>query len=189
MKYFVHRMGVLLVGALVVVGSSNGLVGAGQESDDASESVDRWAPFRPFLGKWKGTGKVPAGDAIQETEWKLVMGGKFIQCRSTSKAEGDDHEDIGFISYDESRRHFVYRAFYSEGFVNQYVVEIAEAGKKIVFRSEAIENAPPGLRAMETVELKSGKLNSTLELATGDNPYTVCVAGVLTRVGAAVADR
>lgn len=151
--------------------------------DSAAKRInDRWAPFRPFLGHWKGTGRGPAGQSVQETEWKVVLNGTFLQCKSSSKAKGDDHQDIGLISYDESRKKYIYRAFHSEGFVNRYVADISSSGSRIVFSSEAIENGPKGLKAMEIIELKNGKLFTTLKLASGADSYKVCASGELERV-------
>ena len=123
--------------------------------------------------------------ALQRRHSKAVPGyGKFLQCKSSSKARGDHHQDIRLISYDESRQKYVYRAFHSEGFVNRYVAELSSDGSRITFTSESIENGPPGLKAMEIIELNGGKLETTLKLASGVGPYKVCASGKLERVDA-----
>lgn len=121
---------------------------------------------------------------MQEADWKLVLNGTFLQCKTSSKARGDHHQEIGLISYDASRKKYVYRAFHSEGFVNRYVAELSSGGRKIIFTSEAIENGPKGLKAMEIIELKDGQLETTLKLASGVGPYKVCASSKLERVGA-----
>ncbi|GIH05196.1 hypothetical protein Rhe02_32630 [Rhizocola hellebori] len=82
--------------------------------------------------------------------------GKFMKVASTSKwapterhPEGELHEDLGFFSWDKTRKLFVLRQFHVEGFVNQYIAEVV-ADAKIVFVTEAIENIPDGWRARET---------------------------------------
>jgi len=155
---------------------------ADTREDPDSKSHDRWAPFRPPMGHWKGVGHGPTGESVQETEWNLVLNGTFLQCKSSSKARGDHHQDIGLISYDQSRKKYVYRAFHSEGFVNRYLVELSSDRRKIVFTSEAIENGPQGLKAMEVIEFKNGKLETTLKLASGVGPYEVCASRKLARV-------
>lgn len=162
------------------------LIGAGpacaqEQSDNSPESTDKWAAFRPLIGKWSGEGKTPAGPAEQHVEWKLIMNETYLQCISTSRAEGDDHQDIGMISYDSQRQKFIYRSFLSEGFVNQYVAEINEDENKITFVSESIENGPESLKAMEALELRDDELHTTLSLASGDGPWKVCVTGKLKR--------
>ncbi len=114
--------------------------------EDQQESAnDVWAPFRPLLGTWMGERTGIGGDATQIVRWKFVLGDQFLHC-STQTISGDDpHEDIGLISYDKTRQKFVYRSFFSEGYVNQYVGEISEDGKTIEFASEFVENGPPGL--------------------------------------------
>ena len=37
--------------------------------------------------------------------------------------EGEIHEDLGLLSYDEAREIYVLREFHVEGYMNQYVVE------------------------------------------------------------------
>ena len=66
--------------------------------------------------------------------------------------------------------------------MNRYVAEISADGLKIVFTSEDIENGPQGLKAQETIELQDGKLETTLQLASGTGPYGVCASGRLERV-------
>lgn len=62
--------------------------------------------------------------------------------------KGEVHEDWGLFSYDQSRKKFVFRQFHVEGFINQYALEeISNKGKTLVFKSEHIENGPPGLEA------------------------------------------
>ena len=148
---------------------------------EAQQTEDRWAAFQPLVGKWKGTGQGPTGAPVQNVEWKFVLGGSLLQCTTSSQARGDHHQDIGLISYDTSRQKFIYRAFHSEGFVNQYVATISPDGTVIEFVSESIENGPPGLRAMETLQFKGTSLETTLRLATGDGPYKVCASAKLER--------
>ena len=147
-----------------------------------ADTDTKWAPFRPLLGRWRGIGQGPTGKSEVETEWKLVLGGEFLQSQSSSAAEGDHHQDVGLISYDKARRKYIYRAFHSEGFGNHYVADVSTDGRKIVFTSEAIENGPKGLRAMEIIELKDGQLLTTLKLASGgDGAYKVCASAKLAR--------
>ena len=151
-RYSIHLLTSIVV---ILVLMTQGV--ADEQKVKTTQKKDRWAPFRPLIGKWKGTGVGPTGESVQTVEWKLVLNGKFLQSKSTSRARGDNHQDIGIISYDHSRKKYIYRAFHSEGFVNQYVADISPDGLKIVFESEAIENGPKGFKAMEIFEMKEGR--------------------------------
>jgi len=63
---------------------------------------------------------------------------------------GEVHHHMSMISYDATRKLFVFRQFHTEGFVNTYVQEPSGDENVIAFVSEAIENIPPGWRARET---------------------------------------
>jgi len=55
---------------------------------------------------------------------------------------------MGLFSFDQSRKTFVLRGFYIEGFVNTYVLDnISDDGKTFTFLTEHIENAPAGTKA------------------------------------------
>jgi len=120
-----------------------------------AEKESIWEPFKYFVGKWEGTGQGKSGISTITTEFAFVLSDKYL--RVTNKAvfepqeqnpEGEIHEDLGFISYDASRKKFIFRQFHVEGFVNQYVLDTLSAnGKRLVFITESVENGPPGLQA------------------------------------------
>ncbi len=144
--------------------------------DADQKDVDHWEPFRPLIGIWNGHRTGLGGDATQKVEWKFVLGDKFLLCTTTTTSGSDPHEDLGMISYDQQRKKFVYRAFFTEGFVNQYVAKISDDGKTIEFETEAIENGPPGLKAKEIIQINGDKIHQELHLASGDKPYELCVS-------------
>ena len=93
------------------------------------------------------------------------------------------HEDVGYISYDRSRKRFVLRQFHVEGFVNQYVGEEGANPGTFGFTSEALENAPAGWRALETyVVLGPDDFEETFELAETGKPFEVYSRSRLKRV-------
>jgi hypothetical protein len=122
--------------------------------------ADVWAPLRPLVGEWQGSGA--GGRSQVEARYDFVLGGKFLEVRHRAvfapdekNPEGEVHEDWGLISYDQNREQFIFRQFHVEGFVNRYVLDsLSTDGKILVFISEDVENAPPGTRA---------KLDLTLE--------------------------
>lgn len=133
-----------------------------------------WAPFEFFIGSWQGTGKGEPGISQVERKYEFVLGGKYIQVKHKSvyapqqkNPKGETHEDLGFFSYDRSRKQHVFRQFHTEGFVTQYRLEsTTENGKLMVFLSESIENIPLGWRARETYRiLNENEFVETFELA------------------------
>jgi hypothetical protein len=121
---------------------------------------DRLQAFRFFLGAWEGEGQGQPGKSRVSREYALVLDGRFIEVRNRSLYApqegnpGEDHRDVGYLSFDSTRGKHVLRQFHVEGFVNQYLHEsTSEDGKTIVFVTEAIENIPPGWRARETYVL------------------------------------
>jgi THAP4-like, heme-binding beta-barrel domain len=139
-----------------------------------SKQADVWAPLRFFVGNWEGTAEGQPGHSKVEREYRLVLSNKFIQTQNRSVYEpqpknpkGEVHEDWGMISFDKSRKQFVFRQFHIEGFVNEYVsTSISADGTTIVFTSESIENIPAGWRARETYRIVGlDEFTETFELA------------------------
>jgi hypothetical protein len=151
---------------------------------------DVWKPFRFFEGNWEGTGQVENKPGNYMRSYQFIYNGKFIEIRNKSvfqptanNSAGEVHEDLGYISYDKSRKAFVLRQFHIEGFVNQYVLDsISDDGKTIVFVTEAIENIPTGWRAKETYTLSGeNEFTETFELAAPNQPFDVYSQVKLTR--------
>ena len=139
-----------------------------------AKEEDIWKPLRPFIGQWAGTGSGNSGTSTVETKFGFVFNETYLHV--TTKAvfepqeknpEGEIHEDLGYISYDRGRDKFVFRQFHVEGFINHYVLDSVSAdGKTIVFTTESLENAPPGMSARVTYTLAGpDELNSAFDLA------------------------
>ena len=142
-------------------------------SQTTSTTPDRFETFRFFLGAWEGEGAGKPGKSRVTREYTLVLEGRFIEVRNRSLYApqegnpGEDHRDVGYISFDSARGKHVLRQFHVEGFVNQYVhASTSEDGKTLTFVTEAIENIPPGWRARETYVLSGpDELVERFELA------------------------
>ena len=141
-----------------------------------------WTPFMFFIGTWKGTGKGEPGISRVERQYQVILNGKYIQANHKSvyapqekNPKGETHEDLGFFSFDRSRKQYVFRQFHGEGYVNQYKSEsISGDGKVIVFISEGIENIPAGWRARETYKiLNENEFTETFELAEPGKEFTI----------------
>src|SRR5690242_18267955 len=90
---------------------------------------DVWESLKFFVGVWEGTSKGQSGVAKIEREYQFVLNQKYLNVKHKSvyapqekNPKGEVHEDLGFISFDRSRKQFVFRQFHVEGFVNQYTL-------------------------------------------------------------------
>ena len=117
------------------------------------------------------------------------IGARFIQVRNRSiylpqekNPKGETHEDVGFLSFDSSRKRIVFRQFHSEGFVNQYVLESNSTPGRLIFTTEAIENIPSGFRARETSVLTgSDQFEEVFEIAEPGKEFEIYSRSRLTR--------
>ena len=126
-------------------------------SAQLSKKDSLWLPLAGLIGEWKGSGEGVDGKGTYERSYKQVLNKNYIEIRnktiyppSEKSKSGYIHEDVGYISYDKSRKTFIFRQFHSEGFINQYKLDSISADKRtFVFISELIENIPVGWRAKE----------------------------------------
>ena len=131
------------------------------------EKTDVWKPLRFLVGTWEGRGEGASGESSVVQEYQFIFDGNFLRMTTRSvfapqekNPKGEIHEDVGYFSFDGSRKTFILRGFYAEGFVNQYAGKVTEDGKELTFTTESVENAPPGTRA-KLVFLRTGE--DTLE--------------------------
>jgi len=146
------------------------------------EKTDLWGPLRSLVGSWEGTVKGQPGAGKLEVGIQFVLNGKFLQMKNRTTCppqennpKGGEHQDWGLISFDRTRKLFVFRQFHVEGFVNQYVMDpVPPDGNTFIFRSETIENIPAGWRARETYRiLNASELVATFELAGPGKDYEI----------------
>lgn len=120
-----------------------------------------WKPMKYFLGEWVGEGEGGSGKGAYERSYNYILKNKFIEIKNKAtypatdkKQNGELHEDIGYLSYDSSKKKFMFRQFFIEGFVNEYAFEsISSDGKTIVFVTESTENIPADYKAKETYRI------------------------------------
>ncbi len=154
-----------------------------------TENSDIWEPLRYLEGAWVGQGDGMNGVSTVTQEYRFILNGKYLRMATKSEfkpqeknPKGEIHEDIGFFSYDQSRKKFILRGFYIEGFVIQYVGDVSEDGKTITFETEAIENAPPGTRAKLVYKRKSdNELEECFFVAWPDKDFICMTTNKLKR--------
>lgn len=152
--------------------------------------ADVWDPLEYLVGKWEGTGNGKPGASKVQRQYSFILSDQFLQVQNRSVYEpqpknpkGEIHEDWGMISFDKSRKQFVFRQFHVEGFVSEYVMtSISADAKTIVFTSESIENIPLGWRARETYQMVNrDEFIEVFELAGPGKDFEVYSEGHLYR--------
>ena len=124
---------------------------------------DIWKPLRYFIGTWMGESTGKAGEGKGTSTFEFVMKDAYVFCKNSMKFEpkennpqGEVHEDWAIFSYDTGRKQLIIRQFNVERFVNTFVLDSLSSDNKIlVFITESSENAPPGLTARMTYQVKS----------------------------------
>jgi len=120
--------------------------------------------FNNLIGQWEGSGKsFSSSKSVINSEFNWIMNNTFIEVKNRSEfeptpqnPEGEIHEDYGIISFDKTRKVFVFRQFHVEGFINQYILNDSLSNEKtLIFESEHIENFVPGGTARYTVNFKN----------------------------------
>jgi hypothetical protein len=154
-----------------------------------SEKVDVWELLRFLEGVWQGQGDGMSGISSVTQEYQFIFNGQFLQMTTKSEfkpqeknPKGEIHEDIGFFSFDRSRKKFMLRGFYAEGFINQYIGDISEDGQIISFETEAIENAPPGTKAKLVFQkISSDELEQSFHVAWPGRDFSCMSTNTLKR--------
>ena len=162
----------------------------GGEEHDAAAQKRAWQRIEALAGTWHGEGQGTPGTSKVERTYELILQGKFVLARNTSRFEpsgenekGEVHEDLGVYSFDRARQAVVLREFYSEGFVNQYVLESINAdATTLTFVTEAVENGPPGFVARVTLIIDGeASLRENFELKFPGKDFKSCVRNSLSR--------
>lgn len=149
-----------------------------------------WAPMRYFVGSWSGVGEGESGVSVCERNYQWALNGNFIQVRTKSayapqekNPQGEIHEELGYINFNNLENSFMLREFHVEGYVNEYKLEsISEDGKKFTFVSFEIENIPVGWRAREIYEiLNEDEYVETFELAAPGKDFSIYTKAIMKR--------
>jgi len=120
--------------------------------------------FENLIGKWEGTGE-GFGNAKSKisAEYHWLMNKQFIEVKHHSKfeptpqnKEGEIHDDLGIISFDEADKKIVFRQYHTEGYMNEYVLnDSLSTSGVLVFETRKIENFVPGGKARFTIKVIS----------------------------------
>ena len=163
----------------------------GVSNAQMSKQDSVWLPLKFLIGRWTGEAEGKPGKGKYERSYEWVLNKKYMEVKNksvymptTNNPKGEVHEDRGFISYDKSRKTFVFRQFHIEGFVNHYKLESTSFdGSNLVFVTEAIENIPAGYRAKETYQIvNENEFIEIFELAEPGKEFEIYSKAILRRV-------
>ena len=175
---------------LIAVAALAWLAMLSPSAQERANETEQWARVRFLLGSWEGATEGQPGKGTARRRYQLVLRQQFIEVRNTTSyppqeknPKGEIHDDVGFISYDKTRKAFVLRQFHGEGFVNQYVEDPSVRDVTIAFTSESIENIPAGWRARESYIVRGpDQFEEIFELAPAGKPFEVYSRSKFTRV-------
>jgi hypothetical protein len=132
-----------------------------------------------LIGKWTGQGQGFGRTSQVEHTYRYILQDRFIHCqtRSIANDEGgevvDVHEDWEIYRYDPDGSAVILRGFYSEGYVNVYLMEAQSEGE-LVFTSEWTEGAG-GMRARIRLDhLSPDEYTMALDLAAPGKDFVEC---------------
>lgn len=105
-----------------------------------------WADFDGLLGEWTGTGSESGSRSTVTQTWERVLGDRFLRLTTHAVWIAEDgtreiRENVGYLSYDNDRDAFVFRQFFSLGYVAAYDVLVRENGALIDFGPREAESA------------------------------------------------
>ena len=160
---------------------------AGQQPSTENQLLSE---LDPMIGRWQGTSEGQPGKGTVEREYTRILNSRFVHVKNRNvyppqerNPKGEQHEDFGVFSVDQSRKRIVFRQFHVEGFVNQYAHEPESADRTLVFVTESIENIPAGWRARETYRLISAdEFEEVFELSEPGKPFELYSRARLKRV-------
>jgi len=135
-----------------------------------------------LIGHWQGTGTGFGNNtSLTKSSFTWVMNNSYIEVINESvfeptdkKPKGEHHIDKGYISFDKIRKKIVFRQFNSEGYINQYVLDSESTLKKLVFKSENIENFMPGGSAEWIIEINDSTKLTTIFNVTFPKKEAMC---------------
>lgn len=141
--------------------------------------TNQFEKIKFIIGDWSGTGSGFGNNKSKiESSFQPVMDGNYIEVKNESWFEptehnpaGEHHLDKGFISYDNSRKLIILRAFYSEGYFNQYVLnDSISTENMLVFETEFIENFVPNGKAKLTIrKISENEIETVFDVSFGNS--------------------
>lgn len=147
--------------------------------------------FDFLIGEWKGQGVGFGNEKSKiQSEFKLIMDGKYIMVKNDSKfepteskPEGEHHADWGIISFDNKRKKIVFRQFHIEGYVNQYVLnDSLSDDSTLIFETEMIENFVEGGKARWTIKkIEENKIESIFDVSFPGKEYACFGTNVMVK--------
>ena len=135
---------------------------------------DRWVDWQPLLGTWEGTGGGGSGQGsgsftfTSELQGAVLVRHNYAQYPPTKDRPAYRHDDLMVIYPDALSKKTRADYWDSEAHVIHYLVEFAEAGRRLVMTSDPSQ---PGPRYRLTYsKIGDNDLKLTFEIAPPNAP-------------------
>jgi hypothetical protein len=147
----------------------------------ADKNTIRLDRLRFLIGRWQGHGEGFGQKSEVEHTYQFILQNQFIQSKTKSITLGQDgsvkeiHEDLGIFSFDVARQKVILRGFYSEGYVNTFVMEDRNGdGNQLVFTTEKTENANGMMARLRMEVISENEYEMILDLAQQGTEFKPC---------------
>ena len=137
--------------------------------------------LRFLIGHWQGHSEGFGQKSEVEHSYQILFQEQFIQSKTKSTTYAQDgsikevHEDLGMFSFDAERQKVIFRGFYSEGYVNIYVMEDRrEDENQLVFTTEKTENAGGMMARLRMEIIAENEYEMVLDLAPAGGEFKPC---------------
>ncbi len=166
------------------------LIGLTSYAQDANKPFNLKDFAVYFNNSWENDTAKSEGMGMGTRNYEFILDGTHLQVNNKVSNLSKDkkqmvcyHQDVGFFSYDKSRKKITYREFTSEKFFSQYICDsIATDKKTFVFHSENFENVPPGYKGRITISIiNDNSFTEHFELAETGKPFQTYVKALWIR--------
>ncbi len=141
----------------------------------------RFEPLAWLEGEWTGYGEFPDRTNYIHKTFAYDQAGTYLIERTLAmfppeelSADFEAHQDLVVYYLDEPSGAYRAKAFYIEGFVTSFGIDVNEDGSLIVLESTDVEGGPPGMRSRMTISRETDdRFLAVFEIAMPDRDYSV----------------
>jgi hypothetical protein len=148
---------------------------------EAHHAPSRFGPLAWLEGEWTGYGEFPDRTNYIHKTFEHDQAGMFMIERTLAvfppeelSTDFEAHQDMVVYYLDEPTGTYRAKAFYVEGFVTSFGIDVNEDGSLIVLESTDVEGGPPGMRSRMTISRETDdRYVAVFEIAMPNRDYAV----------------